>query len=515
MKKLNILTILLVFLCITLKAQTISTYAGTGTGGYSGDGGPATAAMVAATGLTMDTHDNLYMGGGGFIRKVLPTGGISTFAGTGTIGYSGDNGPATLAKIGAALHIVTDKKGNVYFSTISDRRVRKVDTFGIITTYAGNGGTMMTGDGGPATNAEIGSIWDICIDDTGNIYISAHMGVTSRIRKVDTFGIIRPFAGSGLNGYSPDGSHADTMRLTGGNHITIDMYGNMLFVDSTRIRKIDVSGIVSTVAGSGNIGYSGDGGPAMAAAFWGIPDICVDACNNLYISDNGANRIRAVNSGGIINTVAGNGGSVDGGDGGPAIEASFGDNASLAFDSHHALYIATGEAVRKVAGNPDAGIIAGADSVCQGTTVTLSTTGNGGYWASSNTAATVDTLGRVAGVAGGVDTIYYIKQFECQADTARHTLLVKSWAACHVEAASVNPQQATLRIWPNPNHGTFTLSLLHGSAHVVITDMVGVKTKELDVAGNEQQEIRLLPGIYLINAIAADGTRYVGRVVVQ
>jgi type IX secretion system substrate protein len=303
---------LLILSFFSVNGQTIITIAGNGTPGYSGDGGPATVAQLKYVGgLAIDTSGNVFIGDQNHvIRRVDPSGFITTFAGNDTFGFSGDSGPATAAKMAEANAIATDKKGNVYFCDLGNSRVRKVDRFGIITTFAGNGSGVISGNGGAATAAGLGAVGGVCVDDTGNVYIH----VQSEIRKVDLGGIITSFAGTGVPGFSGDGGMADTAKLSGSNQIEFDTSGNLYLCDNQRIRKINRAGIIMTVAGNGLQGFSGDGFPATAAEFNTPTGLFPDKCGNIYIADFYNNRIRMVNDIGIITTVVGNGyGGVGGG----------------------------------------------------------------------------------------------------------------------------------------------------------------------------------------------------------
>ncbi len=320
---------LLLFVCFYVHAQIITTIAGNGTVGYSGDRGPATAATYrSAQELGVDAIGNLYLSDAGtsVVRKVNTAGIITTFAGNGTAGFSGDNSPATAAKISSPECIAFDGKGNVYFMDYGNGRVRKVDTAGIITTFAGNG-TLYTGDGVPATSTGIAGGEGLCIDAAGNIYISTG----NRILKVNTVGLLTTFAGNGIAGTSGDGGLATAASIWSGvGTISMDALGNMYIVDSAgaRIRKINTSGIITTVAGNGTWGFSGDGAPATAAQLNKSCCAFPDNCGNLYIGDTYNNRIRKVDGHGIITTIAGTGYGAPtsggyGGDGGPATAAEF------------------------------------------------------------------------------------------------------------------------------------------------------------------------------------------------
>jgi len=279
----------------------ISCFAGTGSSGYGGDGGPASAANFSyPLGIIGDAAGNLYIAddGNSCVRKIDPHGNISTVAGTGRWGYSGDNGPAVSAKLNGACSVVLDRWGNLYIAD-GNTRIRKVDTLGFITTFAGNGGWGYSGDGGPATNAGLSGPTGITIDRNGNIYFSDNLN--NVIRKVDTAGIISTFAGTHRAGYSGDGGAATLAKLNNPYSLKIDDSGNLYIADmnNSRIRKVNTSGIISTVCGTGHSGFSGNGAPATAAELSAPNSVCFDRYGFMYISDAGNHMIRQV-----INTSA-------------------------------------------------------------------------------------------------------------------------------------------------------------------------------------------------------------------
>jgi sugar lactone lactonase YvrE len=330
-------------------AGIISTFAGNGYVYFSGDGGPATSASLdGPTAVALDSNGNLYIAdySNRRIRKVNSAGTVSTVAGGPSCFYCGDGGPATSADIGSPAAIALDGVGNLYIADSADH-VRKVNTAGIISTVAGNGNQGFSGDGGAATSASMINPDGLAVDGTGNLYI-ADSG-NYRIRKVTPAGIISTVAGNGKPGFSGDGGAATSASMNGPAGITVDSTGNLYFTDTrnNRIRKVNSAGIISTVAGNGNQGFSGDGGPATSASlnfryqagFYG-GGIGLDSAGNLYIADDGNNRIRKVDPSGIITTVAGNGTQGLSGDGGPAASASLGGPTGVALDSNGNLYIA-------------------------------------------------------------------------------------------------------------------------------------------------------------------------------
>ncbi|WP_247235536.1 leucine-rich repeat domain-containing protein [Telluribacter sp. SYSU D00476] len=354
----------------TSAQYTINTYAGTGTNGFSGDGEAATAAMISnIQGVAVDGAGNLYLAdqGNNRIRKVSTSGIITTIAGTGTYSYSGDGGPATEATIREPQGIAVDGAGNLYFAD-GGTRIRKVSTSGIITTVAGSEFNGCSVDGTYSTEAMLNPV-GVTVDGAGNLYIASHS--CSRISKVSADGIITTVAGNGNIGYSGDGGPATEAMLSNVHGVTVDGAGNLYIVDGTRIRKVSTSGIITTIAGNGTNGYSGDGGPATEAMIGYAYGIAVDGAGNLYISDQGIYRIRKVSTSGIITTIAGTGNIGYSGDGGPATEATIGQSAGLAVDGAGNLYLsdASNRRIRKITPTLVPTItLATLPAVCQGAT---------------------------------------------------------------------------------------------------------------------------------------------------
>jgi uncharacterized protein (TIGR03437 family) len=269
--------------------------AGNGTAGYSGDGAQATDAQLRQpAGVAVAPDGTMYIAdyGNHRIRKVDPKGIITTFAGTGVAGFTGDGGPAAAARVYAPLSIIIDAGGNLYFTDIGNYRVRKITTpGGIISTVAGSGRCpVLSGDGGPANAA------DSC---------------------------------PGFLALGPDGSL----------YFTDD--GDLRFFGFSRIRKVNaLNGTISTVAGTGVSGYSGDGGPALAAKFVGLSGVAVDSGGNIFISDGAGDRIRKVDTSGMVNTYVGTGVGGATGDGGTAIKAQINQPCGMTFDADGNLYFA-------------------------------------------------------------------------------------------------------------------------------------------------------------------------------
>ena len=326
----------------------INTIAGNGTQGYSGDNGAATSAELNnSPDVAVDSAGNIYIAdaSNNVIRKVTAsTGIITTVAGDGTAGYSGDGGAATSAKLNFPFGLAVDSSGNIYIADANNQAIRRVTaSTGIITTFAGTGSAGYTGDGGQATSAEIDEPLRVAVDSTGNIYFSDPNHNVIRKVTVST-GVITTVAGNGTVGYTGDGGLATSAEINNPYGVAVDGSGNIYIADRANsvIRKVTAStGIITTVAGNGTQGYSGDGGPATSAAIYGPPGVAADSAGNIYIADANNDAIRKVTvSTGIITTVAGNHSDGFSGDGGPATNASLATPAGVAVDGNGNIYIA-------------------------------------------------------------------------------------------------------------------------------------------------------------------------------
>src|ERR1035441_6794037 len=409
-----------------------TTIAGTGNAGFSGDGGPATAAtLFGPQGLRVDAAGNVYVADSqnNRIRKITPKGVISTVAGTATGGFSGDGGLATEASLFLPADVSLDTQGNLYISDALNGRLRVVNPAGIISTVAGGGASLQngaplqaalepdgiaadnngnifvvesgyrrvrrvtpgqsvttvagvlptaaagdnvaatgrsllhpfggawevagngipgySGDGGPAPQAELDGALDLAFDPSGNLYAAV-----GAIRRISPGGTITTVAGSGASGYSGDGGPATAAAMLGPTDCVSDSAGNLYITDrgNSRIRRVSPTGTISTLAGNGTAGYSGDGGLATEAEIFQPFQLAIDAAGNLYIADWGNSRVRKITPAGIITTVAGGGPNYGpSGDGGPATAATIGGNLYvIAVDSAGNLYITSNARIRKV-----------------------------------------------------------------------------------------------------------------------------------------------------------------------
>ncbi|MPR35737.1 hypothetical protein GBK04_20875 [Cytophagaceae bacterium SJW1-29] len=325
------------------KSKIINTVAGTGNPGFSGDGGPATSASLGSPyGVTADGTGNIYVADqyNHRIRKISSSGAISTIAGNGTAGFSGDGGAATNASLSAPARVALDGSGNLYIADQNNNRIRKVSTNGIISTIAGNGTAGFAGDGGAAINASLAAPTGVAVDESGYIYIADRDN--NRIRKVGNDGIISTFAGNGVAGVGGDGGTATIAGLYAPTDVAVDGSGNVFIADrdNSRIRKVTTNGIINTVAGNGGTGFSGDGGSATSATLTSPSAVTLDISGNLFIADGGNFRIRRVDASGIISTVAGNGIYGFSGDGGDATSAKLTFPSGIATDGMGNLYIA-------------------------------------------------------------------------------------------------------------------------------------------------------------------------------
>jgi sugar lactone lactonase YvrE len=333
---------------MALELGKIQTVVGTGEDGYAGDGGPATQALIGeAYGCDFDAKGNLYIcdGRNHTVRRIdRDSGIIVTVAGSGRQGYAGDGGPATQASLNNLYSLQVDTNGDIYIVDRLNAAVRKVDAAtGIITTVAGTGEPGYGGDGGPGALAQLREPNDCFLDRRGGLLIADIQD--QRIRRLDLkTGIITTFAGNGEKQRAGDGKPAAQASIMGARAVCMDRQGNTYICEreGNGVRKVDARGIMSTFAGTGERGYSGDGGPALRAT-WGAPKaIRCDHHDNVIVVDTENHAIRRIDAvTGIVSTIAG-GQRGGGGDGGPATSAGLERPHGCGIDPQGHLYIADG-----------------------------------------------------------------------------------------------------------------------------------------------------------------------------
>ena len=448
MKQIKLLLIAILLINYNnIKAQTIITVAGSGSS-LSGDGGPATDVRLSGIyGIAVDAVGNLFIAdqAADKVRKVNSAGIISTAAGNGVDLETGNGGPATAAIIGAPYGLAFDGAGNLYIAAVDSNHIRKISTTGIITTIAGGNGIVYGGDGGPATAAGFHQVYDVIADNRGNIYVSDVQD--QRIRKIDANGMISTYAGTGTAGYNGDNIAATAAQINFPKGLAVDDTGNLYIGDFTnrRVRKIDTFGTITTVAGNGINAFTGDGAAATAASLNGAAGVATDHAGNLYVTDNGY-RVRKINTLGIINTIAG-------------------CDCSVVND------------------------------------------GDGGL-------ATAAELVQTTGIKVGADGSIYI------ADFAEHKVRKILPYVVHVGITSPQPSpgERELCVWPNPTSGAVTMQVnttANEPVRMVVTNVLGQKVKELTITTNTATKLQIeQPGIYFINA-HTEREHWVERVVVE
>lgn len=400
---------------ISLNAQTITTVAGTGTAGNSGDGGPATAAQIQNPyQVNLDTAGNLYIAdyGANTVRKVNTAGIITKLSGDGSASSTGDGGPASAASLNKPIGVAADRTGNIFISEYGSNKIRKIDPSGTISTLTGS----------------FGNPTHLCTDTAGNLYIAAQ--TSGRVMKVTPAGVVTTYAGNGTGGAAGDGGPATDAAIDAVSGVAADQLGNVYISswNNGRIRKVNTAGIITTIAGGDIMAFGGDGGPATAAWFHQPYGISADSAGNLYIADNANNRIRYVSAAtGIVTTIAGSGTSGYNGDNIPATSAQL-SSSSVCVGKKGSYYFNSGTRIRKV---------------------TLP----------------VPVVGITSALATG----------------------------------------STLRIYPNPGHGRFTIhvsSERNETANIVITNISGQRVFSGTATTNSTTNISLdqPPGIYWVRA---------------
>jgi uncharacterized protein (TIGR03437 family) len=361
-------------MCVLLNAWPaqsqgiVTTFAGNGNMTFSGDGGPATAASLnLPRGLAINSAGGVYISdtGNSRVRLVSPAGIISTVAGNGSYGATGDGGQATNASFSDVTDIALDAAGNLYIADASNHRIRKVTPGGIVTTVAGTGVQGSSGDGGLAIDATLNRPISVALDAAGNLYICDSSN--HNVRRVSlASGMIAPYAGNGTAAFSGDGGLATAASLNFPLGVATDKYGYLYIADSgnNSIRRVSPGGMIVTVAGTGNLaGFAGDGAAANGALLNIPSDVAVDGSGNLFIADSGNNRVRKVDGpSGIIGTIAGGDNDGFSGDAGPAVNSLLSFPWKLATDPAGAVYIAdrVNNRIRKISAGTYVATLAGA-----------------------------------------------------------------------------------------------------------------------------------------------------------
>ncbi|MBX2906864.1 MAG: T9SS type A sorting domain-containing protein [Taibaiella sp.] len=568
-------------------AQIINTIAGDGVAGFAGDGGPATAARLRnPINGKFDATGNYYFAdyNNHRIRKINTSGVISTVAGTGAPSFSGDGGAATAAGLNSPVGVAVDGSGNVYFSDRANTRIRMISASGTITTVAGTGGVGYTGDGGAATAATLNYPGGINVDASGNVYFADESNNVVRKITVST-GVISTVAGNGTAGYSGDLGAATSAKLDHPKDVVVKPTGEIYIADyaNSRIRRVNSSGNIATVVGTGTAGFSGDGGSALSAQINHPLYVWADtASGDLLFTDAWNNRVRKVNAAGTISTIAGNGTYGYSGDAGAATAAKIA-NPSVTTDASGAIYLCDegNDRIRKITPAPpslsgfqfvcDAGdttifvstvsggtwsssdvtiatvdaagiitgvapgsalisytassgvgtrfvtvsatpAISGTYSVCVGATTALSASIPGGVWASLSTAtATVDASGLVTGVAADTVSIGYI-----MTSTACYAVKIVTVDPC-IPTSVETVDASSMEVYPNPASESIVINLPANGMDLVVTDVLGklVFSKKSVVGKTLNCDLSPFPsGNYVVKAMG-NGLVYRKKIVVQ
>jgi hypothetical protein len=344
-------SVLLAGVAMAASSNIIVTYAGNGQSGFSGDGGSSTAARLnQPTDVYLDNAANIFVADtqNNRVRKVNASQVITTVAGSGQQGFSGDNGPATSAKFNTPTSVWVTSSGVLYIADTGNNRIRKVMN-GVVTTVGGNGQSGYSGDGGPATSAKLKSPTSIVVDSTGNLYFSDTGN--NVVRKISSTGTITTFAGSMYSGGSRDGDRSCKFSGNGGSATSaklcaptgLGISASTIYISDSgnnQVRKV-TGGIITAFAGTGSGGFSGDNGQATAARLRTPIGVADDPLGNVYIVDSGNKRVRQVTTSGVISTFAGTGQAGYSGDGGPAELAKINPVGGITTDASNVFFADT------------------------------------------------------------------------------------------------------------------------------------------------------------------------------
>ena len=523
---------------LAINAQTINTVAGNGTAGYSGNYGPATAAELSnPSGAAYDHSGNLYISDcdNHTIRKVSTSGVITTIAGTGVAGYNGDGIPATTAQLNRPIKIYIDASDNIYFGDLNNHRIRKINTAGIISTVAGNGISGYSGDGVPAIATSLSYPSGVAFDTSGNMYVADYYNF--RVRKVNTAGIISTYAGTGVAGYGGDNGPATAAQLNLTFGLVFDHAQNLYLADAlnNRIRIISPSGVIKTFAGTGTLGYNGDGIPATAADLQNSAGVTIDPAGNIYIADQFNQRVRKVTAAGMISTVAGSGVAGFFGDGGLATMAKINNCNEITVSPAGNLVICdvTNNRIRVV--TLDCEVVIATPPVSD----TTGYGGNASFYVStiavapsyqwqknagsgfvnlSNTppysGVTTDTL-HITGALPSQDSNFFrcvITQSPGCSDTTTGAILrvYKSFGTDTGTGVGTPSIIKEVMIYPNPAHGYITIEGAFNNATIELFNELGqIMYKKTDVFARTEIDMSKMPaGFYFVRVHTGNSLFY-------
>ncbi len=520
----------------------ITLLAGTGTAGFSGDGGPATkASLNLPYGLAVDADGNIYVAdlGNNRVRRVAPDGTIVTVAGSGQSGSAADSAGATGTELLEPRNVAVDAAGNLYISEFAGHRVRKVTRSGQIATVAGTGTAGFNGDGGPANAAQLAYPAGLAIDGHGTLYVADSQN--QRIRQVlssgaistllggtpatalftptaiaadasgaiyvaDYSNIVRAytpggawinFAGTGGLGFAGDGGPAVSATLAAAHDLAVDTRGRLYLADGARIRRVGADGIIQTIAGDQNLYAIGDGGDATAAPLYRPSAVALDNSGNLYVAETGAQRIRRVSASGQITTLAGTGVAGTAGDGGPAISAQLNSPAAVTVDAFGNVIVAdaNNHRVRQIATGGQISTVVAMDTAPQG--VCADHMGNLYVMDTANHRVLRVAPGAVAVVVAGDGAA-------CAVDTAGNLFIADT---LNNRIRRVTPSGAISTVAGTGAAGfagdgqPATSALLSGPAGVAVTD-----DGDIFIADTGNNRMRLVTSDGVIQTIAGGGT---------
>ena len=498
---------------VSVATGAITLYAGNGTAGPTGDGGQASLAELnSPTGITFDAAGNLYIADqyNYRIRKVTPAGIISTVAGTGVAGFSGDGGPAVSAQLDNPCATAFDAAGNMYIADYTNNRIRKVTPAGVISTFAGTGIQAYSGDGGQAINAELNGPVGIGFDAAGDLYIADRYN--NRIRMVNPTGVISTFAGNGTGGFSGDGT-ATAVELNAPFGLSIDASNNVYIADlgNNRVRKVTAAGILSTLAGTGTAGYNGDGIPAISAELSSPPGVALDLAGNLCIADWGNNRVRIIGLSASSATICVGGSTKITASGAstytwstglttpsiavnPTITTTYSVSSNLGFGL-------TATATGTVTVNPLPTVTVNSATICVGNTATLTAGGGATYtWNTSATTASISATPTVT-------TDYTVTATSAQGckGTATATITVDALPTVTVNSATVCAGTSTILTAGGANTYSWNTGATTNSitaTPTVTTDYTVTGTNAQGCKGTAVAVVTVRPGpIVTVNSV--------------